>query len=57
MKTSIGYLPVRLKRCPGSTQNKVKTSPALVTDQIPISESFLVSFEPHFKRQDPSKTG
>ena len=56
MKISIGYLPVRLKRRPGSTQNKVKTSPALVTDQIPISEPFLVSFEPHFGHQDPAKT-
>ena len=56
MKTSIGYLPVRLNRRPGSTQNKVKASPALVTDQIPISKLFLVSFGTHFGRQDPSKT-
>ena len=48
MKTSIGYLPVRLKRRPGSTQNEGKTSPALVTTQISISASILVSFAPHF---------
>ena len=56
MKTSIEYLHVRLKSRLAITQNEVKTSPALVTGQIPISEAFLVSLEPHFGRQDPSKT-
>ena len=56
MKTSIEYLPVRLKRRPGSTQNEDKTSPALVTTQISIPASILVSFEPHFGRKTLSKT-
>ena len=56
MKTSIEYLPVRLKRHPGSTQNEGKTNPALVTTQIPILASILVSFEPLFGRKIPSKT-
>ena len=56
MKASIDYLHIPLESRLGFTQNEVKTSPALVTDQIPISDPFLVSFEPHFGRQDPSKT-
>ena len=38
------------------TQNEVKTSPALVTVQIPISEPFFLQFEPHFGCQNPSRT-
>ena len=56
MKTSIEYLHIHLKRRPGSTQNEVKTSPALVTTQISISASILVSFEPHFGHKILSKT-
>ena len=40
----------------GITQNEVKTSPALDTAQLPISEPFLVSCEPHFDRKILSKT-
>ena len=56
MKTSIEYLHVRLKSRLAITKNKVKTSPALVTAQLSMSKLFLVSFEPHFGRQNPSKT-
>ena len=49
MKTNIGYLPVRLKRRPGSTQNEVKMSPALVTTQIPISSPFHSFRDPFWK--------
>ena len=55
VKTSIEYLHIRLKSRLAIIQNEVKTNPALVTAQIPISEPFLVSFEPHFKREIPSK--
>ena len=55
MKTSIEYLHVRLKSRLAINQNEVKTSPALVTARLSISASILVSFEPHFGRQDPSK--
>ena len=55
MKTSIEYLPVRLKRRPGIIQNDGKTIPALVTIQISLSASILVSFEPHFGRKILSK--
>ena len=56
LKTSIEYLHVRLKSRLANTQNEVKTSPALVTARLPISEAFLVSFEPHFGRKIHSKT-
>ena len=56
MKTSIGYLPVRLKRRPGSTQNEVKTSPALVTARLSISASILISCGPHVGRKIHSKS-
>ena len=56
MKTSTEYLHVRLKSRLVIIQNEVKTSTALVTAQIPISEPFLVSFKPHFGRKIPSKT-
>ena len=55
MKYSIKYLHVRLKSRLGITQNGVKTSPALVTAQIPISDPFLISLEPHLGRKIPSK--
>ena len=48
MKTSIGYLPVRLKKRPGSIQNEVKTSSALVTTPVSISAPSFFHFEPHF---------
>ena len=48
MEIGIGYLPVRLRSRLAITQNEVKTSPALVTAQIPISEPFVVSFKPDF---------
>ena len=56
MKTRIEYLPVRLKRRPGSNQNEGKTSPALVTTQISVWDAILVSFEPHVRGKIPSKT-
>ena len=56
MKTSIEYLPVPLKRYPGSTQNEDKTSPALMTTQMSIWDAILVSFEPHFGGKILSKT-
>ena len=56
MKTSSDYLPVRLKRRSGITQNEVKTNPALVTTQISISASILFHFETHFRSKFPSKT-
>ena len=56
MQTSIGYLPVRLKRRPGSTQNEVKTSPALVTTQISISAPFFLHVDTHFTYKIPSNT-
>ena len=56
MKTSIEYLHVRLKSRLAITQNEVKTSPALVTARLSISASILVSFEPHFGCQNPSRT-
>ena len=55
MKIGIGYLPVRLKRRPGSKKSEGKTSPALITAQISISEAFFLNFEPHFGCQNPSK--
>ena len=48
MITSIDYLNILLKSRLGFTQNEMKTSPALVTTQISISASILVSFAPHF---------
>ena len=48
MKTSIEYLHIHLKSRLAITQNEMKTGPALVTAQIPISASILVSVEPHF---------
>ena len=56
MKCSIAYLPVRLKRRPGSTQNEGKTNPALVTTQISNSAPFFHHFNTRFKHQNPSKT-
>jgi len=56
MKTTIDYLHIPLKSRLEFTQNEMKTSPALVTTQISISASILVSFEPHFARKIPSKT-
>ena len=56
MKTRIEYLHIRLESRPGSTQNEGKTSPALVTTQISISASILVSFEPLFKCKIPPET-
>ena len=56
MKTSIDYLPVRLKRHPGSTQNEGKTNPALVTTQISIWAPFFLHFETHFRHTIHSKT-
>ena len=56
MKTGIDYLHIPLKSHLGFTQNESKTSSALVTTQISISASILVSFEPHFGRKFPSKT-
>jgi hypothetical protein len=56
MEIGIGYLPVHLKRRRGSTQNKVKTNPALITTQISIWDTILVSFELHFGDTIPSKT-
>ena len=56
MKTTIEYLHVRLKSRLAIIQNEVKTSPALITALLPISEPFLVSFEPHFKRKLYPKT-
>ena len=48
MKTSIDYLPVRLKRRLGSTQNESKANPAWITTQISIWDGILISFKPHF---------
>ena len=56
MNTSIDYLHIPLKSRLGFTQNEGKTIPALVTTQISISASILVSFEPHFGGKIPSKT-
>jgi len=56
MKTSSDYVPVRLKRRSGITQNKVTTNPALVTTQMSISASILVNFETHFGSKFLSKT-
>ena len=56
MKCSIPYVPVRLKRRPGITQNKGKANPALITTQISIWDAILVSFEPHFGHTIPSET-
>ena len=56
MKTSIDHLHIPLKSRLGFTQNEGKTNPALVTTQISISASILVSFEPRFGRKIPSKT-
>ena len=56
MKTPIDYLHIPLKSRLGFTQDEGKTSPALVTTQISISASILVSFEPHFGSTIPSKT-
>ena len=56
MKTSIAYLHVRLKSRLAITQNELKTNPALLPAQIPISEPFLVSFESHVGRKILSKT-
>ena len=56
MQTSIDFLHIPLKSRLGFTQNEGKTNPALVTAQIPISEPFLVSFEPRLGRKIPSKT-
>ena len=56
MNTHIEHLPVRLKRRPGSTQNKGKTNAALVTNQISNSASFFHNFETRFGRQNPSDT-
>ena len=47
MKIGIGSLPVRLRSRLAITQNEVKTSPALVTAQISISEQCFLHFEPH----------
>ena len=56
MKTSIEYLHIRLTTRLAIIQNEVKTNPALATAQIPVSKPFLVSFEPHVGRQNPSRT-
>ena len=56
MKASIDYLLIPLKSRLGFTQNEGKTNPALVTTQLSISASILVSFEPHFRSKIPSKT-
>ena len=56
MKIGIGYLTVRLKKRLGSTQNEIKTSPALVTTQISISASYFLYFEIHFTYKIHSKT-
>ena len=56
MKTIIDYLHIRLKSRLGFTQNKGKTSPALVTTQISIWDAILVSFKAHFGDKIPSKT-
>ena len=48
LKISIDYLHIPLKSRLGFIQNEGKTSPALVTPQILIPASILVSFEPHF---------
>ena len=56
MKTSIECLHVRLKSRLATTQNEVKTSPALVAARLSISASILISFEPHFGNKIPSKT-
>ena len=56
MTTSIDYLHIPLKSRLGFTQNEGKTNPALVTTQLSISASILVSFKPHFGDKIPSKT-
>ena len=56
MKTSIDYLHIPLKSHLGFTQNEGKTNPALVTTQIRILASILVSFETDFGSKFPSKT-
>ena len=56
MKTSIDYLHIPLKSRLGFIQNEGKTNPALVTPQLSISASILISFEPHFGDKIPSKT-
>ena len=56
MKCSIAHLHIPLKSRLGFTQNEGKTNPALVTTQISISASILVSFEPRFGDKILSKT-
>ena len=56
VKTSIEYLHVPLKSRLGFTQNKGKTSPALVTAHISISAPFFLHFKTHFKHKINFKT-
>ena len=56
MKTNIDYLHVPLTSRLGSTQNEVKTGPALATAQISISTPFFLHFEIHFTDKTHSKT-
>ena len=56
MKTSIDYLHIPLKSLLGFAQNESKTSPALVTTQLPISASIFINFEIHFGSNVPYET-
>ena len=56
METNIDYLHIPLKSGLVFIQNEGKTSSALVTTQISMSASILVSFELHSGRKTTSKT-
>ena len=55
-KCSIEYLHIPLQSRRAFTQNEGKTNPALVTTQLSISASILISFEPHCGYKIPSNT-